>query len=344
MSQQAFSKARSHIDHSPFVTMFREVVSEVYSGEWGIGVWKGYQILAVDGSDIALPNMPNLLKAFGGTGRNADSPSARVSILYDVLNDMIMDAAIEPLETGERALAKAHIDEYRRLCPEKPAIIIFDRGYPSAELIKKLNDASLNFLMRVREKWDVEVDGVTGKDTLLDIKDAGKVRVIRCTLDSGEREVLITNLYDLPYKQFKALYFKRWPVETKYDIVKNKLALENFSGYTKNVILQDFWATMVLSNMCATARNEANGKIKKERKEAKTKYEYVPNVNQLIGSVKDVLIAACLVSSDEEKDKLLQEMYYEILHALVPIRPGRSVPRPSHPRKSKFHHNRKLNC
>jgi hypothetical protein len=126
--------------------------------------------------------------------------------------------------------------------------------------------------------------------------------------------------------------------------VKNKLALENFSGYSKTVILQDFWATMVLSNMCAIARNEANDKIKEDREETKTKYEYVPNVNQLIGSVKDVLIAACLVSSDKEKDKLLQEMYHEILHALVPIRPGRSVPRPCQPRKSKFHHNRKLNC
>jgi hypothetical protein len=323
--------------------MFRELVSEVYSGEWGIDLWKGYQILAVDGSDIALPNIPQLLKEFGGTGRKADSPSARVSILYDILNDMIMDAAIEPLGTDERALAKGHIDEYRRLCPEKAAIIIFDRGYPSAELIKKLNGASLNYLMRVREKWDVDVDAVSAKDTLLDIKDVGKIRVIRCTLDSGEREVLLTNIYDLPYKQFKALYFKRWPVETKYDIVKNKLALENFSGYTKNVILQDFWATMVLSNLCATARNEANDKIKGDREEGKTKYEYVPNVNQLIGSVKDVLIAACLVSSDEEKGRLLQEMEYEILHALVPIRPGRSVPRPI-PRKSKFHHNHKLNC
>jgi hypothetical protein len=135
----------------------------------------------------------------------------------------------------------------------------------------------------------------------------------------------------------------RWPVETKYGIVKNKLALENFSGYTKNTILQDYWAAMTLSNLCAIARNEMNEQVKEERKGIKTKYEYVPNVNQVIGSVKDVLIAACVTSSEKEKEALMERLKEEITHALVPVRPGRSNPRPDNPRNSKFHHNQKLN-
>ncbi len=39
-------------------------------------------------------------------------------------------------------------------------------------------------------------------------------------LPSGKIETLITNLFDLDKSAFKALYFKRWPVEIKYDIVK----------------------------------------------------------------------------------------------------------------------------
>ncbi len=42
-------------------------------------------------------------------------------------------------------------------------------------------------------------------------------------LPSGEIETLITNFFDLNESDFKALYFKRWSVEVKYDIVKNKL-------------------------------------------------------------------------------------------------------------------------
>jgi hypothetical protein len=82
MSQQAFSKARGHFDHTPFEAMFRETVSMQYSGEYDLEQWKGCQVLAIDGSTLALPDMPELKAAFGGGGRGADSPSAKASILY----------------------------------------------------------------------------------------------------------------------------------------------------------------------------------------------------------------------------------------------------------------------
>jgi hypothetical protein len=58
MSQQVFSKARSHFDHTPFEAMFREVTEEQYRGEYDLEHWKGYQILAVDGSEIAFELAP----------------------------------------------------------------------------------------------------------------------------------------------------------------------------------------------------------------------------------------------------------------------------------------------
>jgi hypothetical protein len=129
MSQQAFSKARSHINHTPFERLFREEIKEQYaSGKYEYPLWKGYHILAVDGSEIALPNTPELLKAFGSTGRKADCPSARVSILYDILNDMILDAGIGRSGTGERECALEHMKAYRRMCPKNRAGIICDRG------------------------------------------------------------------------------------------------------------------------------------------------------------------------------------------------------------------------
>lgn len=64
MSQQAFGKAGSHFDYTPFEAMFRETTSEQYGGEYDIEQWKGYRIPAVDGSDIALPDMPGLKETF----------------------------------------------------------------------------------------------------------------------------------------------------------------------------------------------------------------------------------------------------------------------------------------
>jgi hypothetical protein len=46
--------------------------------------------------------------------------------------------------------------------------------------------------------------------------------------------------------QFKELYFKRWPIETKYDEVKKTLEVENFSGILADNIRQDFYAAMAL--------------------------------------------------------------------------------------------------
>jgi hypothetical protein len=88
------------------------------------------------------------------------------------------------------------------------------------------------------------------------------------------------------------LYFYRWPVETKFDVVKNKLELENFSGRTEDAVLQDFWACMHLANIAAIAKDEANDLVKEQHAGKDNKYVYIPNLNQLIGSLKDAYIDA----------------------------------------------------
>jgi hypothetical protein len=233
MSQQALSKARSHFDHSPFEKMFRACVELRYCGEHEIETLYDYQILAVDGSSIALPNMPGLLEEFGGSGRNADSPTAKASVLYDVMNDFILDAVLETANSSERELASTHMKILCSIAPEIKKLIIFDRGYPSAQFIEEIGVYSFEYLMRVRTKWNVEVDAVL-KDGLIELSNGITTRVVKFKLPSGEEEALLTSLFELPYHAFKELYFKRWPIETKYDIVKNKLMLENFSGYTNS--------------------------------------------------------------------------------------------------------------
>ncbi len=127
------------------------------------------------------------------------------------------------------------------------------------------------------------------------------VRVVKLTLPSGETETLITNLFDLETEVFLALYFKRWPVEVKYDIVKNKLELPNFSGFTKNILMQDFWISMYLANMAAIAKAEADLKIQETRKEKNNKYAYQANVNLVIASFREQFALAVFSNSPEER-------------------------------------------
>jgi hypothetical protein len=342
MSQQAFSKARSHMNHSPLESLFRDLVELRYCGKHEISTLYGYQVFAVDGSDVALPKMPGILEFFGGTGRNADSPTAKMSLLYDILNDFIVDAAINKVGTSERDIALDHIKKLRGMCPEVEKLLIFDRGYPSAALIHELEKEGLFFLMRVKTKWNSEVDEAQGADNLIKLDEATMIRVIKFQLPSGEMETLITNLFELPEEAFPELYFKRWPIEIKYDIVKNKLALENFSGYSKNAILQDFWAAMYSANLVAVAKDEANATVQKERVGKKNKYKYAPNLNQVIASLRDHLVKAYYVTSEEERERYVALILSEIKKSVVPIRPNRSVKRPLNPRQVKYHHNRKI--
>lgn len=90
------------------------------------------------------------------------------------------------------------------------------------------------------------------------------VRVLKFKLDSGIEEILLTNLFDKSFTidEFKSLYFMRWGIEVKYDELKNRLEIENFSGTTKNAIEQDFYASIYLSNMIELAKKDSDEIIK----------------------------------------------------------------------------------
>ena len=205
MSQQAFSKTRSHFDHSTFEKMFCRIVEMQYSGEYELNLWNGWKVLAIDGTTIALPNTQELREKFGVSGAKADSATARGSILYDVMNDRIMDAAIGKYSRSEREFAKDHITQLAKICESDHTLIIFDRGYPSNDLIQYLNQAGLHFLMRVRRKWNLDVD-VAPSDSLINLDRNTTVRVIKFDFPSGEQETLITNSFEMSADAFPKVY------------------------------------------------------------------------------------------------------------------------------------------
>ena len=60
-----------------------------------------------------------------------------------------------------------------------------------------------------------------------------KIRFIQVILDNGTVEVLATNILSkerLKTSDFKELYALRWGIEPYFDLIKNRLGLENFTG------------------------------------------------------------------------------------------------------------------
>lgn len=347
MQQQSFSEARAKVKVEAFIQLFNLTV-EVMRANYR-NTWHGYRLLAVDGSKIALPADKKLLHHFGGTGRGASSPTAQGSIVYDVLNDMVMDALLAPLSTDERSLAKQHLEHCTAMEPREKKLFLYDRGYASFELIDWHVQNGVQFVMRVRDKFNVAIDEQTKPDGVVWLEQNGKrirVRVIKFKLDSGETETLITQLTDkrMGIQAFKKLYFFRWPVETKYDLVKNKLQIENFTSRTIEGIQQDFYATLYLTNTVAISAFDAQAEIDEARKDKENHYDYQANRNELIGILKDRFVQAVVQEDPDKSSTMIQCIVDEIAQSVVPKRLGRSIPRNPLPRKSKFHHNHKINC
>jgi len=348
MAQQSFSEARQKIRWEAFQDLFKTIVNHIYTGFYR--TWHGYRVMAIDGSKMQMPDDTLLRDYFGTVGKGSTAATAQASALYDVFNNVLVDAQMEPIRTNERALALRHIRELCGMPSFDKELILFDRGYASFELIEAMNSCNIRFLMRVRRKFSLDIDRLQEGDHNVILKKNGHedicVRAIKFTLPSGEDETLVTDLMDerMGIKAFKGLYFKRWPIETKYDEIKNKLEVENFSGRTVNAVMQDFFITMYMSNIVAIACWEAQADVDKKRELKENKYDYHVNVSHAIGTLKDRFILALLEPNRWRRGRKVERILLLLAEHAVPTRPDRSLPRNSVPRKAKFRHNKKSNC
>jgi hypothetical protein len=347
MTQQSFSEARKKLRPAACRELFQCTVEHVYANE--VDRWHGMVVVAIDGSKVQLPDDKRLLATFGGMGRESDAPMAQASTAYDVFNNIIVDAEIEPLSISENELATRHIDRIASISDMGETLLILDRGYSSFSLMSQIEEKGMKFLIRVRRKFNMEIDALGNGVHDFVLSRAGseiKVRVIKFVLPSGETETLVTNIFGekMDLEAFKDLYFKRWPVETKYGELKLKLEVENFSGRTENTIRQDFYITVMLTNVIAVSAREAQPAVDHAREGKGNKHRYKVNVNHAIGTFKDHFIRALLEENDEKRVEKTNKIIELLCEHVVPERKGRSCPRNPCPRQSRFHHNMKSNC
>ena len=188
--------------------------------------------------------------------------------MFDVLNDITLEALISPKATGERALAARHFDHLK-----SSDLVLLDRGYPAFWLFALILEQGAQFCARMPlGGWQtVErfvASGLREQIVLLwpsseanqECSARGlslapiKVRLIRVELDSGEVEVLATSLVDnvaYPTTVFKELYHYRWPVEENYKVLKSRIEIENFTGKSVLAVYQDFHAKVLTANLTA---------------------------------------------------------------------------------------------
>lgn len=343
ISKQAFSKARQNIYPEAFKELCRLFINKFYNSNKNLNTWNGFNVLAVDGTSLQMPDTKECGEYFGLSGNQNETKAAiaAASALYDVLNDMIIDARIAKYRTSERALAMQHIETIGdNFIPQK-TILVFDRGYPSYPMIDYLNSKGFLFLMRVSTTFKAATS-IDSDDSILEYKvkgDLRKVRVIKIKLSNDVTETLVTNIYDenITPSKFKELYFLRWGIESKYRELKSSLKIEEFSGTKPIAIEQDFYASIYLSMVGTLLKKEADVAIAKDNKDKVLKSSYQSNRNFILGQVFDNIIH--LLFKVRWRKRILAEILDNAIKIRSQIRPNRTRERKiKHPRK-KHHHN-----
>ena len=334
ISEQAFSKARSHFDYSPFETMVRAVVAKEYSGDHVLPLWNGYHVFAVDGSYLWLPKNEELREAFGVRGGGDTCVCAGMSTLYDVLHGWPIDPILTHSDMNERTECVNHLDYLCGALPHiaQKSLILLDRGYPSKELFQELESRKFHYVARCARNYGKKIVNAPMGDSLVQWG-GQRLRVIKFLLSSGELETLVTNLFDVPFEQFPALYAMRWGIEGAYNQLKNVVCLENFSGRTENAVRQDFWASMVLMISVAVFQAEANEKVQAEQKRKKNKHIYKVRTSTTAVTLRDQFVFQVLRKNKLLALRQIPKIIAALAYSLSPVRPDRSFPRRmnSHP-------------
>ena len=276
LSGGALTHARAKLRASAFTELNAAVVLEtVYGPEHAALVqrWHGHRLLGVDSSLLRLPSHAAVGDAFGWVqcanhhGPQERYPQGRVSVLYDLLNQVGLDARLAASTVAETELAQ------QQLAAVQPGdMLLNDRGYTGyrhlvavravgAHLVSRASRGSFAAVQRLfaRNVADVsEVVTLTApKELRAECQERGwplelTVRLVTVRLTSGELEVLVTSLLDAtvyPTALFGPLYWQRWGQETYYGRLKGRLDLEHCSGRTVAAVEQDFHATVLLSNV-----------------------------------------------------------------------------------------------
>lgn len=351
ITKSAYSQARDKLNYTAFEELANDASDMMYR-DYDYKTYKGYRLLAIDGSMVTLPNNDDIKQEFCTTNvinqykdKSKIIVQARVSVLYDVLNNITLDSIITDSKTSEITIAKDN--HFKKI--NKKDLVIMDRGYPSYELFTRITTQyKADFLIRMKKSWYKDIQFLFDKnselkDTIITLKPTTKkltneiieqnlplevkVRFVQVILEDGEVEVLATSVLDnevLESKDFKELYFKRWGIETFYEIIKNRLSLENFTGLSALAIKQDFYATIFISNLETIV---VQGSSEELNDKNNNKYKQKINKSVSFNTIKNYCFE--LFYSNKDIEMIFEEMSKLFLTSTVQIRPNRKFKRPS---------------
>lgn len=356
LTSGAVTHARAKLRESAFIELNRDcVLPTVYGSERPVARWRGHRLLGIDSSLVRLPDSEELGQSFGwkeaanqhgATGTRY--PEARLSVVYDLLNRVGLDARLEPSRVGEVALA---IEQLEHL--EAGDVEINDRGFTGYLYLAAVAQQGRHFIGRCstgsflaaqelfrlnrahqsRVVWLFAPPDQKAACRRLGLPLKMKVRLVSLRLPSGELEVLATSLLDealYPTEEFLTVYHWRWGHETFHLMLKGRLELENFSGRTAEAVRQDVQAAVLLANLESVLSEPAQAALGEQSRPQSPARQV--NRSNAYHALKDRVLD--LLYRDIPIPSVINQLIKLFKGSPVTVRPNRQVPRR---RKPSFH-------
>ncbi len=344
-SKSAFCQARLKMKYEFFKNLSEWTAKENLKLLPDIKTYKGYSVYAADGSTLHLPCTRATRREFKVIkNQYGEQCVPRFSIVTDVLNKICISSNLGVANSSEKSLLIEQLDQI-----PAGSILLLDRLYAGTELMYLLQQRGINFVIRAKLSFNTEVKKcvaaaeeveryVTQKLTEravtelkkqigghITCKETISYRIIKIPIKStGDTEILLTNLLDnsLTINDFGILYNFRWSIEGSIDVLKNKLAIEGFTGEKPDLIRQDFYATIAQYNISSFVRQVGDWIIKQGHKDSQDS-PVNKQVNTSLCISLSSLYLKIAYKNPEKLDKLL-EFILETLHRFPePIRPNR---------------------
>jgi hypothetical protein len=345
-SKAALSLQRSKLSPLFFQVWNKWLVDHFYH-HYGEKVkrWRSFLLQAVDGSTAYLINKPEIADFYGTQGNKYMSiPMARVIQIYDVLNDLTIHGDLHPVTASEPAVFAKQV---HRLATD--SLTLLDRCFPSYGLMYLMlnQETPRHFVIRCQSNFNKEVRAFLAshksskvveltpqKESIKILRDHGyivnastplKVRMVKIALPTGEKEILLTSLYDEKLYTVEDLYYLyglRWRIETNFNRQKNHQQLEQFTGHRVICIQQDYAASLFTANLQSLIEKQCEAFLVQINNSRKHAYQ----INRNIGcaSLKNNIVKIFLQTDVKDILLHLQNLFERYLE---PIRPARKYPR-----------------
>jgi hypothetical protein len=340
----AFSIARYKVKFE----IFKKINSLIIENSQNLSkkTWKGYNLIAGDGTTVNLPPSKKNKEHFGIHSTNSGNGCkvlARAFFLYNIKSQLIIGSTIDLFSKSEHAL---FYDIFPEIHKNDKNLIVLDRHFSSLAMIKFLKNKNVKFCIRLTNSSlfaknalkNIEDDFITEwipsrseKKTCLkkgfDIEPV-KVRVTKIELKSGIIELLVTEFFDMDKiskEDIGKLYNSRWDIEEAIKKIKSKMKLEEFSCKIPKGIFQEFYAHIAMYNLTILVGNQANMVIRKKTKKRKRKYKY--NFQTAYKTIRNNLNRMIKEKTKTGVKNILLEILEVVVDSKVAIVPGRSFVR-----------------